>query len=167
MILWSWSFNILPCHQDDDNSTHSGPSRLLRILISESAHLIWVLRCERTIQGLSHSTASIKSRWYNKINQCLDLDRHIATRYNRKPITRQLVLDTWQATLLERFPFLEDDWITNHEVLVGITLTRSPPWNGITSELTEPHTPCCKTGSASEHFSSDRTSHKMSALVFV
>ena len=113
--------------QDDDDSTKTGPSRLLRILISESAHLIWVLRCERTIQGLSHSTDSIKTRWYNKINDRLNLDRHIATTYNRKPITRQLVLATWQTTLLERFPFLEEDWITNHEVLVGIKLTRSPP----------------------------------------
>ena len=114
-------------HQDDDDSIKTGPSRLLRILISESAHLIWVLRCERTIQGLSHSTDSIKTRWYNKINDRLNLDRHIATTYNRKPITRQLVLATWQTTLLERFPFLEEDWITNHEVLVGIKLTRSPP----------------------------------------
>ena len=114
-------------HTNDDDSTNKGPSRLLQILISESAHLIWVLRCERTIQGLTHSPDSIKTRWCNKINQRLDLDRHIATTYNRKPVTRHLVLNTWQATLLERFPFLEEDWITNHEVLVGITLTRSPP----------------------------------------
>ena len=59
--------------------THTGPSRLLRILISESAHLIWVLRCERTIQGLRHSTSTIKSRWLDKINHQLRLDRHIAT----------------------------------------------------------------------------------------
>ena len=31
------------------NAQRHGCSRLLRILISESAHLIWVLRCERTI----------------------------------------------------------------------------------------------------------------------
>ena len=43
--------------------------------------------------------------------------------YNRMPVTIQL--DTWQAALLERFPFLEEDWITNHDVLVGIKLARS------------------------------------------
>ena len=112
--------------EDADSLTHTGPSRLLRILISESAHLIWVLRCERTIQGLRHSTGAIKSRWLNKMNHRLSLDRHIATVYNRKPITRKLVQDTWQASLLEQHPSLEEDWVTNHEVLVGITLTRSP-----------------------------------------
>ena len=115
----------LPLH-DDKNITRIGPSRLLRILISESTHLIWVLRCERTIQGLDHSTETIKSRWCNKINHRIDLDRHLATIYNRKPITRKLVEDTWQAAPIERSPSLEEDWITNHEVLVGITLTRSP-----------------------------------------
>jgi len=112
-------------HQDDESTIRS-PSRLLRILISESAHLIWVLRCERTIQGLNHLADAIKTRWKNKIDQRINIDCHIATIYNRKPIMRKLVKDTWQAALLERLPSLEEDWITNLEVLVGITLTRSP-----------------------------------------
>ena len=112
--------------QGEESITRTGPSRLLRILISESVHLIWVLRCERTIQGLNHSVEAIKSRWRNKINHRIDLDRHLATAYNRKPVTKKLVQDTWQATLVERLPSLAEDWITNPEVLVGITLTRSP-----------------------------------------
>ena len=87
--------------QNADNTIRSGPSRLLRILISESAHLLWVLRCERTIQGLNHLIDSMRSRWQNKINQRFNLDRHIANIYNRKPITRKLVQNTWQAVLLE------------------------------------------------------------------
>jgi len=39
---------------------------------------------------------------------------------------RKLVKDTWQAALLKRLPSLEEDWIMNLEVLVGIMLTRSP-----------------------------------------
>ena len=113
--------NIALPDQDDETMIKIGPSRLLRILISESAHLIWVLRCEHTIQGLNHSIDAIKSRWLNKINQRINLDCHTATIYNRKSITRNLVQDTWQAALLERFPSLEEDWITNPEVLVGIT----------------------------------------------
>ena len=35
----------------NNNAHHKGVSRLLQILISESAFLIWVLRCERVIQG--------------------------------------------------------------------------------------------------------------------
>ena len=112
--------------QDDESITRIGPSRLLRILISESAHLIWVLCCERTIQGLNHSADAIKTRWRNKITQHFNLDCHIAKVFNHKPITKKLVKATWQAILLKRLPSLEEDWITNPEVLVGITLTRSP-----------------------------------------
>jgi len=85
-----------------------------------------VLRCEHTIQGLNHLVDAIKTRWKNKIDHHINLDRHIATIYNQKPIMRKLVKDTWQAALLERLPSLKEDWITNLEVLVGITLTRSP-----------------------------------------
>ena len=113
-------------NQDNESKTRTGPSRLLRILISESAHLIWVLRCEHSIQGVNHSVDGIKTRWHNKITQRLNLDHHMATRYNRKPITKKLVQDTWQTALIERLPSLEEDWITNPEVLVGIMLTRSP-----------------------------------------
>ncbi|KAI9459793.1 hypothetical protein HD554DRAFT_2002175, partial [Boletus coccyginus] len=41
---------------------------LLRILISESAHLIWVLRCERVRSDRSYSVAEIETRWVDKIN---------------------------------------------------------------------------------------------------
>jgi len=112
--------------QNDDKVIRCGPSRLLCILISESAHLIWVLRCERTIREVNHPTETVKSRWHNKINQRIDLDRHLTSMYNRKPVTKKLVEDTWQAILLEQLPSLEEDWITNFEVLVGITLTRPP-----------------------------------------
>ena len=54
--------------EDDESLIHTGPLRLLRILLSESRHLIWVLCCECTIQGLHHSTNTIKSCWLNKIN---------------------------------------------------------------------------------------------------
>ena len=49
-------------------------ARLLRILLSESARLIWVLRCERIIQETLHTNEAVKTRWYNKINHRLSLD---------------------------------------------------------------------------------------------
>ena len=52
-----------------------GKSRLLRILLSKSAHLIWVLRCERVIQETLHTNEVGKTPWYNKINHRLSLDR--------------------------------------------------------------------------------------------
>ena len=50
--------------RDRNNKTHlKGTSHLLQILISESAYLIWVLRCERVIQEKLHNNQEIKSRW--------------------------------------------------------------------------------------------------------
>jgi hypothetical protein len=43
----------LPKPNGEDNRetrTGAGAARLLQILLTESAHLIWVLRCERVIQ---------------------------------------------------------------------------------------------------------------------
>jgi hypothetical protein len=49
-------------------ATQKGMTRLLQILISESAHLIWVLRCERIIREENHSDDEIRARWLRKIN---------------------------------------------------------------------------------------------------
>ena len=38
-------------HGRHENKTLKGPTRLLQIILSESAYLIWTLRCERVIQG--------------------------------------------------------------------------------------------------------------------
>ncbi|KAG1839037.1 hypothetical protein DFJ58DRAFT_644578, partial [Suillus subalutaceus] len=57
-----------------------GASRLLRIIISESAYLIWVLRCERVIQGILQDEEKTKRRWMNAIDKRLQLDRVIASK---------------------------------------------------------------------------------------
>ncbi|KAH9008310.1 hypothetical protein EDB85DRAFT_1837444, partial [Lactarius pseudohatsudake] len=57
--------------------------RLLQILLSESAHLIWVTRCERTIQLKEHSTEEIERRWLAQINRRLINDKIIATKIKR------------------------------------------------------------------------------------
>jgi len=41
-----------------------------------------VLCCEHTIQGLNHLSDAIKTRWKDKIDQCINLNHHIATIYN-------------------------------------------------------------------------------------
>ena len=56
-----------------------GVARLLQILISESAHLIWVLRCERVIQDRSHTAGEIRLRWLRSINARLTDDKILAT----------------------------------------------------------------------------------------
>jgi len=40
-----------------------GATCLLQIIITESAHLLWVLRCERVIREKTHSDREIRSRW--------------------------------------------------------------------------------------------------------
>ncbi|KAG2063740.1 hypothetical protein BDR04DRAFT_1131021 [Suillus decipiens] len=99
-----------------------GASRLLRILISESAYLIWTIRCERVIRESTHNKDSVRRRWRNAIDRRLQLDRALAskTRQNTKMITK--VRSTWTEVLLNQQP--HDDWVTNLEVLVGITLPR-------------------------------------------
>ena len=43
-------------------TTHWGPTRLLQVLLSKSAYLTWVLRCERVIQEKSLSEGGIRVR---------------------------------------------------------------------------------------------------------
>ena len=114
--------SVSPPTPQNDNRPNPGKSRLLRILLSESAHLIWVLRCERVIQETLHTNEAVKTRWYNKINHRLSLDRYIASKWNRKPITQEIVKRTWYPSLLQNSPDLTEDWVTNSEVLVGIKL---------------------------------------------
>ncbi|KIJ57482.1 hypothetical protein HYDPIDRAFT_45670, partial [Hydnomerulius pinastri MD-312] len=77
-ILGCGSLFLQQTNHHDERRTEQkparGPFRLLRILISESAYLMCVLRCERTIQGLSHTIENITSRWCRKINNRLQLD---------------------------------------------------------------------------------------------
>jgi hypothetical protein len=54
--------------QTTRSNYNRGTKRLLQILISESAHLIWVLRCERTIQERTHTGPEIQALWLQAIN---------------------------------------------------------------------------------------------------
>ena len=58
----------------------SGTDRLLQILISEAAHLIWVLRCERVIQEQTHAPQEVKARWIKVINRCLTNNKIIMSQ---------------------------------------------------------------------------------------
>jgi hypothetical protein len=100
--------------------TFPGPTRLLQIIISELAYLIWVLRCERVVQGLHHTEREIESRWLRKINERLTTDRITATRIKRTNGFTNLVVETWEQAL-EKEGALPPNWINQSEVLVGRT----------------------------------------------
>ena len=97
-------------------------ARARRILISESAYLIWTLRCERVIAGKAHTVESIRNRWIGKINLRLLIDRQRARSLHRPGLKRQ-VQNTW-TPLLANQPNIPPDWVTDPEVLVGIALPR-------------------------------------------
>jgi hypothetical protein len=109
-------------NQEDDPQQRrrrtSGPLRLLQILISESAHLIWVLRCDRVIQGKAHTIQEITARWFRQINARLTDDKIIATKIKRTKGSIRITKDTWEP-LLNTTMELPNDWLNCREVLVG------------------------------------------------
>ncbi|KAI0037711.1 hypothetical protein FA95DRAFT_1551472 [Auriscalpium vulgare] len=104
-----------------------GATRLLKILISESAHLIWVIRCERAIAGKTHSKAEIRRRWIKKINDRVSIDRYCARQKSKsKKKDPSSTYDTWKGTL-DNEEFAHNKWACTNEVLVGIRTPRVPP----------------------------------------
>ncbi|KAK0465919.1 uncharacterized protein EV420DRAFT_1261828 [Desarmillaria tabescens] len=104
----------------------AGKNRLYHILISESAALIWRLRCEWRISKQDdetkwHSKVEIHNRWVSCINQRLSLDCQIVkTQKNGKHnLNPKIVLHTWSGCL-ENEEKLPDNWIRQPRVLVGI-----------------------------------------------
>ncbi|EIW62451.1 uncharacterized protein TRAVEDRAFT_114846 [Trametes versicolor FP-101664 SS1] len=107
------------------NSTaRAGETRFLRILLTESCHLVWKLRCERVIGREGdpekyHSVSEIRRRWLNAMQQRLDLDRALAKpAYKKGSISKKLILSTWAGTLRDEGA-LPSDWIYYKGVLVG------------------------------------------------
>ena len=102
------------------NPRHGGARRLLQILISEAAHLIWVLRCERVIQNTEHrhTEREIEARWLRMINIRLTEDKLKASKIKRDQQTLKTTKHTWEP-VLKRNHHLPDDWVHNREVLVG------------------------------------------------
>ncbi|KAI0038160.1 ribonuclease H-like protein [Auriscalpium vulgare] len=111
---------------DDDNTSPkrmTGASRLLRILISESAHLIWKIRCERQIGGKTHTKASVINRWMRAVNERLTSDTLAARNILRTERAFDIVHSTWKGTLQDEI-FLPFKWAKAPQVLVGIKTPR-------------------------------------------
>jgi ribonuclease HI len=95
----------------------TGISRLFRIVVSESAHLIWKLRNER----VPASKREIKNRWFKSINNRIALDCALtdAAKYGKKSIGRSVVRKTWCKVLCDE-DRLSDDWTRETRILVGV-----------------------------------------------
>jgi hypothetical protein len=132
--------HILGCgsiqpNPDNDNEVTTGKkcgiARLKRILLSESAYLIWTLRCERTIEGTTYPQRTITAKWLNQMTTRLNIDRRLALSKKKKPNITSKVKHTW-TPILDHPNSLPADWHKNLEVLVGITLSRPPDVTGET-----------------------------------
>jgi hypothetical protein len=109
--------------EDATGARDYGAERLYRILVTESANLIWALRCERVIPEVytTHTRDEIEAKWYARMNERLSLDRELTNKrkYGKKAIKKKHVLDTWLG-ILESETDLPQDWTRECGVLVGI-----------------------------------------------
>ncbi|KAJ7689062.1 hypothetical protein B0H17DRAFT_937800, partial [Mycena rosella] len=80
----------------------AGTTRLFRILVSESAFLVWRLRNERMINRENPTSArAIHNRWLKLINNRLGLDHAMTNehKYGKRAVKKTLVLKTWRKVL--------------------------------------------------------------------
>ncbi len=101
-----------------------GLDRLYMIIVHETAHLIWRMRCERTIEWGGepdkwHTRAEARNKWYAAVNRRIRMDRALTwSRYGRAGIEKALVHETWEGLMREKELGLMD-WMSLGEVLVG------------------------------------------------
>jgi ribonuclease HI len=102
---------------EPEEQTRTGPSagqsRLLRILISESAFLIWKMRNEATIDEIDIPTKSVVARWKRTIESRLQTDRAVAARKKKDMSQRNRVEATWARAIGDDGQETPEDWAYN------------------------------------------------------
>ncbi|KAF8164276.1 hypothetical protein K438DRAFT_1477670, partial [Mycena galopus ATCC 62051] len=109
--------------KDDTGKPNHGARRLYRILVSESAYAIWLLRNERVIAraGSPLTEAEVINKWICRLNLRLQQDILLANRSarkNRPHLAPTLVKETWSGTLDDEVK-LPTNWLKDSRVLVG------------------------------------------------
>ena len=119
----------------NDGKPDTAKNRLYRILMTESAHLIWVLRCERRIGGgdnpwACHTEQAVMNKWYRKINERLQVDCLLTNSflYERRALDTKKVYYTW-AKCSTNTEDTHREWCRNPGFLVGMTPRRPPGRN--------------------------------------
>ncbi|KAJ6483345.1 hypothetical protein C8R45DRAFT_813158 [Mycena sanguinolenta] len=100
-----------------------GTQRMYRILMSETAYTIWLIRNDRVITraGEPLSERAVMNKWTYAMNQRLQQDVLLAKRRagrNRPRLPINLVTDTW-AGVLDDEDKLPTNWLKEARVLVG------------------------------------------------
>lgn len=100
--------SILACGLADFRSPNgkklTGANRLYRIIIFESAHLIWKIRCmglfETDPEKPEITEKEIHNKWIKMINLRLELDKALTNdKFQEKSMPRRKVLQTWRNTI--------------------------------------------------------------------
>ena len=117
-------------------------ARLWRILVTESAHLIWRMRCERVIghEGEArwrHTEKAVTTQWLRVMNDRMRQDiTRTNPRFGRMALSTEVVEETWR-NLVPPPARASGNWIEKIDrVLVGI----DPKIVATTPDRSEPHT---------------------------
>ncbi|KAJ3503204.1 hypothetical protein NMY22_g18328 [Coprinellus aureogranulatus] len=117
-----------------DGKPDQGRTRLLRILVSESAYLAWVLRCEWRIGRDAdptklHTAEEVEARWRNTITRRLRIDWALTNRraYGKKALHRALIMKTWEGLTASEVAAPPEGGSLATGVLVGSAQPRRLP----------------------------------------
>ncbi|KAF6753392.1 ribonuclease H-like protein [Ephemerocybe angulata] len=117
-----------------DGKIKDGRTRLFQILITESAYLIWILRCEWRIAreqntAQIHTAQEIEARWRKAITRRLRLDWALTSKlsFGKRALRAAEVKRTWNGLSDDdKFGSLRKS-AAGEGVLVGSTTGRRPP----------------------------------------
>lgn len=121
---------------DEKGDPLHGATRLARIVLTETAYLIWVLRCDRVVGGRESlpgalEEAFVEHRWMMALNkrlsnECVLVSKRVAGKW---AVPAPTVLATWEKTLQDERN-LPPDWTHSPGVLVGKPLQLYEPEGG-------------------------------------
>jgi ribonuclease HI/exonuclease III len=85
-----------------DHKKQKGAERLYRILISETAHMRWRIRCRKRMEGKIVSAEVAERMWTSMIRSRAKLDKRLTNpSFGKEGISRRQLAQTWPYTLLE------------------------------------------------------------------
>ncbi|KAI9057385.1 hypothetical protein FKP32DRAFT_1583970, partial [Trametes sanguinea] len=113
LVMGAAAFKVV----DEKGRTRSGATRLVSIVLTEAAYLIWVMRCERVIDwqeqpDKQHNDKEAVNRLVATINKRWLLDRALTKSRlaGSKTISKQTLIQTWSGLLINE-PVDDVDWV--------------------------------------------------------
>ncbi|KZV96681.1 hypothetical protein EXIGLDRAFT_608872 [Exidia glandulosa HHB12029] len=113
--------------RDERGKVIPGPTRLLKIIISEAAFLIWKIRCERVIQHgndveKAPAEPEIINRFRAAIQKRLKIDTMLTSRrkFKQRAVPIKTLRETWEQVLFQPHQGAPERWWTRPELLVSM-----------------------------------------------